>query len=124
MLGTRNMEGSVAVRLDALNTSPLSSPTDVTGQLPPRCRDLINRVYRFQEDSVTEVDLRDPQRTQDVDPAVTLGLFEGPGFGGAEHAVHGLGGAVQTPSTEPLSLRDEGDAVAILVDCQVTHVTE
>ena len=70
------MECSVTVSPDALNTRSLAPPANVTRQLPSGCGDLVDRVYRFQEDWVTEVYFRDPQRTQHVHPPVTLRLFK------------------------------------------------
>ena len=70
------MKCSVTVGSDALNTRALAPPTNVTRQLPPGSRDLVDRVDRFQEDRVTEVNFRNPQCAKYVYPSVTLRLFE------------------------------------------------
>ena len=76
LLSASHMECSVTVSPDALNTRALAPPANVTRQLPSGCGDLVDRVYRFQEDWVTKVHFRDPQRAQHVHPPVTLRLFK------------------------------------------------
>ena len=70
------MECRVTVSFNTLYTGPLPPPTNVAREFPPRSRDLVQRVYWLQEDWVTKVYLRDPQRAQHVHPPATLSLFE------------------------------------------------
>lgn len=70
------------------------------------------------------IHLWNPERTNYMCPACVVRLFESSSLVGTERAVHGSTRRLQATATQPLALWDVGNAVALLVYRQVTHVTE
>lgn len=68
--------------------------------------------------------LWNPESTHHMCPAGIVRLFESTSLVGTEGAVHSSTWWLQAAPTEPLTLRDVGHTVALLVYGQITHVTE
>lgn len=127
---------------------------DVAGELPAGGRDVLDAVDRLQKDRVCKADLEngrktfdywdnmrnqskslqlicqkslhlwDPKRTDYMSPAPVIRLFESPALVRTQSTVHRSARRLQAAPTQPLTLWDVGNAVALLVHCQVAHVTE
>lgn len=87
---------------------------NVAGEFPPGWRDGLDRVDRFQEHRVGKSHFGNPQRTDDVCPSASVRLLEGTALVRTQNALDRPGRALQTATTQPLTLGYVRDAVAVL----------
>lgn len=67
-----------------------------------------------QTHSVGKAHFRYPHGTHDMGPAAVVGLLEGAALVGTQSTVHGPGGRLQAPATQPLALGDVWHSIALL----------
>ena len=122
---TPRMERYVTLPHRTLHTGPrLLQPANRTFERPPR-RGHLAVVNQFQPFRVGEMDVGQPQPTLDMCPVAVGGGLEGPPGVTTEGAFDlAWVEAVFTEAAEPFPLRDEGHAVAALVDGQVAMVAK
>lgn len=119
------MKCPVAVGFVALNRrAPAFLFAQVTGELPPRRRNVLHSLHRLQEHSVGKAHFRDPYGTDDVGPTSIAGLFECTPSVWTEDTIDGSGRGLQTSPAQPLALRDVRHPVTFLVHGEVADVTK
>ena len=125
LLSACYMEGCVTVRLMTLNACSWTSLlADVACQLLTCRWNAFQAVNGFQKHCVSKTHLWNPEGTHNVGPAPIICLFKSTTLIRAQHAVNCTGGGLQAAATQPLSFRDVGHSVALLMNGQIAHITE
>lgn len=125
LLGAGDVKSPVTVGFVALNGgSSAFLLTQVAGELPASGRDVTDPLHGLKEHRVGKANFWDPYGTDNMGPTPITCLFEGTSSVGTENTVYRAGGGLQAAAAQPLALGDVGHTVTLLVDGQVTDVTE
>lgn len=120
------MKSGVAIMLVALNTrADAATSTNGTHQLPSRAINMLDANDRLEKHGVGEMHLGYPNSTHDMNPFAAISLLVRAHLMiRTQYALNGRGRRLNAPTTQPLTLGYIRHTVALLMHCQITHVTE